>query len=156
MLSAEQRDALNRMGPYASAYDLGKIIHQTQACAVGTWSYTRDGGATGTDYSLKDINGINLTIPSGAIITNCVLVATAAVTSSGSLTLDVNVEAANDCVAAAAKADMEINERVQGIPDTATVADWVRLTAERTPTITLNVAAATAGAVTVFFWYVIP
>jgi hypothetical protein len=155
MLSAEQRDALNRMGPYASAYDLGKIIHQTQACAVGTWTYATAGGAVG-NFNLKDINGVDLKIPSGAIITNVLIHATLALTSSGSATVDVNVEAADDCAAAVGKASLTLGANVQGIPDFATVGDYVTTTAERTPTISINTAAATAGTLAVYFWYLLP
>lgn len=155
MLTADQRKELTKLSSATLKHDLGKQLHQTLGVAVGTWSYTRDGGAVG-DYNLKDCNGADLKLPSGTLISNVVVVATTAVTSGGSLTLDVNSEAANDCLAATAVASLTANARIQGIPDVATVADWTRLTAERTLTISLNTAAATAGALTVFFWYLYP
>jgi hypothetical protein len=36
----------------------------------------------------------------------------------------------------------------QGIPDTATVADWVKITAEGAPVMAITVAALTAGRAT--------
>ena len=154
-LTAAQRDAVRHLGPYADAYDLPLALHQMEGLAVGTWSFARDGGATG-DYNLKNIDGTNLVLPSGTLITNVVVVATTAVTSGGSMTVDVNANAANDCLAAEAVAGLTANARIQGIPDLATVADWVRLTADRTMSISLNTAAATAGVISVLFWFVNP
>jgi hypothetical protein len=154
MLTTAQRYALTRMNSTALAQDLGLRLHHTTGCAVGTYSFTVSGGATG-DYNLKDVNGNDLKLPSGAIVMNGFVHVTTAVTSSGSATLDFNLEAANDLLAAEAKTSFSSHANVQLIPDWATVADYVRTTAERTVSMSVNTAALTAGAVTVYLFYVL-
>jgi hypothetical protein len=153
MLTSAQRYALTRMNSTSLAQDLGLRLHHSVGCAVGTYSFARDGGATG-DYNLKDANGNALKLPSGALITNVFVFANTAVTSGGAATIDLNSEAANDLLAAEGKASFSLNASVQGIPDWATVADYKLLTAERTMTLSVNTAALTAGYLTVFISYV--
>lgn len=133
---------------------IGHELSKTFNCVKGNWKFSRDGGAVG-DFNLKGLDGVEtVKIPSGAFIVDCFVHAKAAVTSGGSLTLDVNAEAANDLLAGTAVASLSLNAKIKGIPDMATVADYVLTTAERTLTISLNVAAATAGELDVYVFYV--
>lgn len=149
--AAEIAYAITRMNNTAYKYDLGKLVHGGHT-VLGTYSFTRDGGAV-SDINLKDVNGNALVLPSGALIRNVTMHATTALTSGGSATIDLNAEAANDCAAAVAKATLSLNAVAIGIPDFATVADYVRLTADRTITISINTAALTAGAINVWIDY---
>lgn len=148
-VTSSKRSALTRMNNTSYAVDLGVLMFG-RGCAVGTYKFSRDGGATG-DVELKDINGNPLKLPSGVIIRNVTVHVTTAFTSGGSATLDLNSEAANDCLAAEGVASFSANAIIKGIPDVATVADYKRLTAERTMTMSINVAALTAGACTVYY-----
>lgn len=133
---------------------LGHELSKTFNCVKGNWKFSRDGGAVG-DFNLKGLDGVEtVKIPTGAIILNAIVYVKAAVTSGGSLTLDVNSEAANDLLAGTAVASLTLAAKVAGIPDFATLADSVVTTAERTLTISLNVAAATAGELDVYVFYV--
>jgi len=80
--------------------------------------------------------------------------AISAVTSLGALTLDLNIEAANDGLAAQALAGLTTGAKIQGIPDFGTLADSVVLTSEKKPSVSINAAAATAGEVDVYLFYV--
>jgi hypothetical protein len=155
MLSYEKRQALDKANDWVAAkQQLGTELGKVFNCVKGNWKFSRDGGAV-SDITLKDADGVStLKIPSGALVMGVLVFAKSAVTSGGSLTLDVNVQSANDGLAGTAVASLTANAKIQGIPDFATVADYLVLTAERTPTISFNVAAATAGELDVYFFYV--
>jgi len=155
MLSLAQQSAFNKTNDWVCAKNrLGHELSKVFNCVKGNWKFSRDGGAVG-DYNLKDLDGVsNLTIPSGAIIISSFVYAKAAVTSGGSLTLDVNVNAANDNLAAQAVAGLTLGAKIQGIPDFGTLSDSVVCTADRTPSISFNTAAATAGELDVYIFYV--
>lgn len=155
MLSQEVRDALNKSNDWPSAkHKLGDLVHKNFNVVKGNWKFSRDGGATG-DYNLKDQDGSSaVKIPSGAVILSAFVHVVSAVTSGGLLTLDVNSEAANDLLAAEAVANLTLGAKIQGVPDFGTLADSVVTTAERTLGISLNAAAATAGEINVYVFYV--
>lgn len=155
MLSASVKDALNKSNDWVSAKNkLGDLVHGSFNVAKGNWKFSRDGGAVG-DFNLKDSDGTtSVKVPSGAIILSAMVYVKEAVTSGGALTLDVNSEAANDLLAATAVGSLTLAAKIQGVPDFGTLADSVVATAERTLTISLNVAAATAGELDVYVFYV--
>lgn len=155
MLSYAMQQTFNKVNDWVlNKNKFGTEMSRVPSIAKGNWKFSRDGGAVAT-YNLKDMDGVsNIVIPSGAIIRNVYVHVVAAVTSGGSLTLDVNGNAANDLLAAAAVATLTLNAKLAGIPDFATVADHVILTADRTLTIDLNVEAATAGEINVYVDYV--
>lgn len=155
MLAVATRDALNRSNDWPSAKNnLGDLIHKTFAVVKGNYKFSRDGGAV-SDINLKDQDGVGtIVLPSGAIILNAFVHVTTAFTSGGAATLDLNSEAANDLLAAGAVATFSSGAKLQGIPDFGTLADAVITTAARTLTISVNVAALTAGEADVFVFYV--
>lgn len=153
MLTLAQQAELDKSNDWVMAKNkLGHELSKSMNCVKGNWKFSRDGGTTG-DYNLKGLDGVeNLSIPSGAIVVSAFVYVKAAVVGA-TLTLDVNVEAANDCLAAQAVTGLTLAAKIQGIPDFGTLADSVVTTAARTPTISLNVAAATAGELDVYFFY---
>jgi len=155
MLTTNDRYALNRMNSSARKYDLGDALAGTLRCVIGTYRFTRDGGAVG-DITLKDENGVAVSIPSGSIVLNCFTVARTALASGGSATLDLNLNTANDLLAASAFGSHTLGAKVQGIPDFGTLADSVSLTADRNLTMSINTAALTAGALDVYVFCVLP
>lgn len=156
MLSYADQQALDKCNdwPLAKAQIGSQILGKTFNCAKGSWSFSRDGGAVG-DINLKAADGVTtVVIPSGAVVLNVFCVSTTAVTSGGSLTLDLNCNAANDLLAATAVASLTTNAKIQGIPDFGTLGDAIITTADRTLTLSFNVAAATAGVLDVYVFYV--
>jgi hypothetical protein len=155
MLDLAKQSAFDKANDWVSAKNqLGHELSKCFNCVKGNWKFTRDGGAVG-DFNLKGLDGVeNVKIPSGAIIVNQFVFVKTAVTSGGSLTLDLNNNAANDGLAAAAVATLTLSAKIQGIPDFATMADAIVTTAERTLSLSFNVAAATAGELDVYTFYV--
>lgn len=155
MLSLALRDAFNKANDWVCAKNkLGSELSKTFNCAKGNWKFSRDGGAVG-DINLKGLDGVEtVVIPSGAVIVNAFVIVKAAVTSGGSLTLDLNSEAANDLLSGTAVASLSLNAKVQGIPDFGTLSDSKVMTADRTLSLSFNVAAATAGELDVYVFYV--
>ena len=154
MLTLAQQAELDKSNDWVMAKNkLGHELSKSMNCVKGNWKFSRDGGAVG-DITLKGLDGVEtLSIPSGAIIVSAFVFVKTAVISGGLLTLDVNVEAANDCLAAQAVAGLTLSAKIQGVPDFGTLADSVVTTAARTPSVSLNVAAATAGELDVYFFY---
>lgn len=155
MLSLALQTAFNKCNDWVSSKNrLGSELAKVPNCVKGNWNFTRDGGTVAT-YNLKGLDGVEtLVIPSGAIVVNAFVYVRTAVTSGGLLTLDVNINAANDTLAGTAVASLTTGAKILGIPDFATVADYIVTTADRTVTIDFNVAAATAGDFDVYVFYV--
>lgn len=155
MLSISVRDALNKSNDWAAAKNkLGDLVHKGLNVVKGNYKFSRDGGAVG-DINLKDQDGLStVVIPSGAIVVNAFVYASVALTSGGAATVDLNSQAANDLLAAEAVASFSLGAKIQGIPDLATVADYVVTTADKTLSMSINTAALTAGEMDVYVFYV--
>ena len=124
------------------------LAHGRPARAYAEYSFATDGGAVGDIVLRGDL------IPSGAVVTDALLVVDTALTSGGAATVAVRVEGAGDVQAAAA---------VSGAPWSTTGAKRGSLTATSTPvrttaarSITASVATAalTAGAFRVVVEYI--
>lgn len=156
MLNYEKKEAFNRGvgSAHASKYQLGDILHGSFNVAKGNYKFSRDGGAVG-NINLKDLDGVaTVKIPASAVVLSAFVHTTTACTSGGSATVDVQIEAANDLLAAEAVASFSLGAKIQGIPDFGTLADSVVTTAERTLSISINTAALTAGEFNVYVFYV--
>jgi hypothetical protein len=154
MLHPDLQYKLDRMNSSAQDTKLGTRINEQVGCLIGTYRFSRDGGAVG-DITLKNDQGVAVTLPTGATVLSVFTRARAALTSGGSATIDLNLNSANDLLAASAYGDHTLGAKVQGIPDLGTLADSVTTTAERTLTMSINVAALTAGALDVYVMYVL-
>lgn len=155
MLTLEKQSAFNKANDWICAKNkLGDELSKSFNCVKGNWKFSRDGGEVG-DYSLKGLDGsAPVALPAGAIVVSAFLYVKSQVTSGGALTLDLNIEAANDGLAAQALAGLATGAKIQGVPDFGTLSDSVVLTSEKAPSISINVAAATAGEVEVYLFYV--
>jgi hypothetical protein len=155
MLTLEKQSAFNKSNDWVSAKNkLGDELSKAFNCVKGSWKQSRDGGAVG-DYVLKGLDGAeDVALPAGALVLSAVVLVKSALTSGGSLTLDLNLQAANDGLAAQALAGLTTGAKIQGIPDFGTLADSVVLTSEKKPSISINAAAATAGELDVYLFYV--
>lgn len=153
MLSATKRTGLQYTDYAASKHELGMELNRVPNCVKGNYSFAVQGGAVG-DVTLLDDNGQPVKIPSGALVRNVAVVVDTTLTAAGAATLDLNLQSANDLVVAADFDDWNAGVKVQGIPDFATVADQILLSAERTLTLSINSNALTAGIFRVFVDYV--
>lgn len=153
MISAAIRALLGKTSWDSYKAGLGAEMNRVPNCAKGTYDFTKVGGAVG-DFNLVDDDGAAVKLPAGAIALAVFVYAEVAVTSGGAATIDLNLEAANDLLAAEAKASFSLAAKVQGIPDFGTLADSVRATVERNLTLSVNTAALTAGKLQVYVFYV--
>lgn len=153
MLSATKRAQVMTTDFGAYKAQLGPELNKVPNCVKGIYDFSKVGGAVG-DYNLVDDDGNPVKIPSGALVRNVVVLVDTAGTSGGAATVDLQVEAANDLLAAEAIASFSGNAKIQGIPDFATVADQKLTTAERNLVMSVNAAALTAGKWRVFVDYV--
>lgn len=113
------------------------------------WKFSRDGGAVGA-IDLKDaLTGEDAVLPKGFVVHDSLIVVKTAVTSGGSATLALTANSAADVKAATAVASFSANAIIAGVP-VGTALTAVLCTAARTPTLTVAVAALTAGEFDVF------
>lgn len=128
----------------------------SSASLVGhaTYSFAVDGG--GAPGLITPAS--NVTIPVNAIITNCIIDVTTAVTASGSATISVGTSAGSSAaslLAATAKASFTPAGFVQAIPVPQTASTWVKLTAAGQITLTSAVGAITAGVIEIYVFYTV-
>lgn len=120
--------------------------------ARGDYSFAVDGGAVGTIPLMG-----STAIPSGSIIVGGLVEVTTPPTSGGAATIAIQIEAANDTVAAAAVsgAPWSTAGRKSVIP-AFTGATSLKTTAARDISAVIATATLTAGAFSVFIFYIPP
>lgn len=154
MITAEKKYQLDRMNSSAIKNGLGSELNKTKNVAKGIYDFSTQGGVFTTAYNLLDDDGVAVTIPSGAIVKAVYIHTVVAVTSLGSATISLQMNAANDLLNAEAKATFALNALVAGIP-VDTMATAVRATADRIVKLVPNTATLTAGKLNVFIEYVL-
>jgi len=109
-----------------------------------TYDFATDGGAVG-NITLK-----GPALPANFVITNAVFYVGTAITSAGSAQISwgTSSSATTNLLGAAVLGTNGTAGGHQGVPDAATVADWVKTTAESAPVMAITVAALTAGRAT--------
>lgn len=117
---------------------------------TGDYSFAVDGGAAGT-IVLRSNDG---PIPAGALITGGVLDVTTPLTSGGAATGALQVEAADDTLAATAVggAPWSSSGRKDVLPD-ATGSTALKTTVGRSPSFVIATAALTAGVFRLTLFY---
>ena len=133
---------LNKMNSTAQMVRLGDILQSQKGSVMGYYSFALYGGTVGAQ-NLKDINGVAIVLPDDAIITNVLIdIKTPIVSTGNNGTLALGANTANDLLLAV---DGDTLSGVAaGIP-VGTAATAVKLTAERTLTLTIGTSAFTAG-----------
>jgi hypothetical protein len=145
----DKRSAVDKK--YASGT---KLYDAQQMGAKGTWSYADQGGAVG-QVTLHDAQGRAVTLPSGAIITDCMIdVVTQPTSGTSTATLSFDSEAAGDLKTATAVTGYTTSSRKACIP-VGTAAASIKLTAQRSIKMTIASEAVTAGKVNVWVQYVL-
>jgi hypothetical protein len=125
---------------------------QGGAASSGTltarYSFAVDGGAIGLITPAGTV-----TLPKNFVITNAVINSPTAVTSAGSATISVGLSAggggAAALLAATAKTSFTANALIQGIPTAGTLTSAIKMSAAGVVTLTVAVAALTAGVIDV-------
>lgn len=155
-ITAEEEFALNRLNAVARKHSLGTLVHKSRNVAVGKYSYAVQGGAVGNIILLDDLAVASsyTTIPDNAVIQNVwVDVLTQ---PTGSSLSDIRVELVNDADLKAGLSIGSFTGILQGIPDTATVSDWIKLTADKQLNIQVAAPSAlTAGKFNVYVEYIL-
>lgn len=144
---------INNMTPTGSAAQLGeKVVNESVHTLRAYYSFGVQGGTfTTTAITLRGTDGKAAKLPKGAIVRNCVLDFVTAATSLGSATISVGTgQSASDLKSALAVASA--TGLVACVPD-GTVATAIKLTADRTPTVTIGTASLTAGKLWVVITY---
>ncbi len=147
---------LDRASPGAMRItELGtKVMKRRMYSLMCKWTYAAQGGASGTSLSLLDKNGKACVLPSGAIIRDVLFDFSTAATSGGSATLSVGT-AQNGAGFKSALAVASATGLVAGIP-VGTAATAIKLTADRTPTLTVSAATLTAGVMNAYIQFQLP
>jgi hypothetical protein len=152
-ITAEKEYALNRMNATSMKYALGTELAKKPNIVVGKYSF----GVTGQTATSGDVNLLRsltdststITIPDNAIVTNVFVdVLTQPAGASTALTR----VSSGDLLAATVEGSF--TGRLQGIPDHATVADYIKLAADKTLKATLT-GTASAGKWNVYVEYVL-
>lgn len=121
--------------------------------ARAVYSFAVDGGAVGLITPAT-----NSVIPDNAVIVGGIINSTTAVLSSGSATVSIGTSAgsgAASLLAATGKASFSLDALLQMVP-AFTAATYLKLTASGRLTITVAVAALTAGVIDITVFYVVP
>jgi hypothetical protein len=114
------------------------------------------GGYVKATYDFAEHGGVvgaiplDLTLPAGAIIYNGFANVVTDPTSGGSATVAISIQGANDLLTATAIAS--VTGALDLVPD-GTAAETIVLTTDKTLTVTVAVAALTAGKIDVYLQY---
>jgi hypothetical protein len=115
--------------------------------SIGEYDFTKDGGAIGSITLRGSV------IPKGALIRDVFIFTETPLAGAGA-TVALKAESTADLLAATAIAAFSQSSTQQGIPDWATVGDAVLTTDNRALTMTIAVAALTAGKFRVYVAWV--
>ncbi len=154
-ITAEQEFAINRMNSVAQKHQMGTMLARTPNVVVGKYSFAVQGGAIGSVNLLSDLNNTTstITIPDNAIVTNVFVDVLTQPVSGSSATVAQTLVSAGDLQAATAKASY--TGILQGIPDTATVGDYIKLSADKLAKSTIADGVLSAGKWNVYIYYVL-
>jgi len=126
----------------------GRLENEVQV-SYHEYDFARDGGVVG-NIALRGNY-----IPKGAIIMDGLIDVETAITSGGSATCALQLEAANDILAATGKASFTLDAKLDVVP-VGTAATSVRTTDKKKVVMVVAAAALTAGKITVALRYIMP
>ena len=109
-------------------------------------------GATGTYNLLDPVTRVAFTLPTGAIVTDCLIDVVTTPTGSGTIALGTG-QATNDLKGATAIGSYA--NLVACVP-VGTAATSIKMTADSVPTATIASGPVTGGIVNVYIQYVVP
>lgn len=144
---------LNRSDPEANQkYRLGTLVTTKKKWVQkGIYDFSKVGGAAGTAINLRSDTANSIKLPKGAIISDCILDFVTATASGGSATISIGTgQSTTDLVSALAVAS---GTGLVACTPVGSAATAIKMTADRTPTITIGTAALTAGKIYVMIEY---
>lgn len=144
---------LNKAAPDAMAkYQLGSlVVGQKKWVLKGTYDFSLQGGAGSTTYNLRNQYANALKLPKGAIIHNCVIDVVTAPTTAGSASITIGTgQSTNDLKVSASTGTFS---GLMACVPVGTAATSIKLTADRTPTLSVVGSALTAGKINVLVEY---
>lgn len=155
VLSPNGAYEINRSSAVARKYAMGtQLLSATQFGVKAQWSYAVSGGASG-DIPLLDHEGRPVKLPTGAIITNCLIdVVTRPTSSTSSGKLSLSSSAVADLKAATFVNSWSTSSRTACIPD-GTTGNMIKMASEATLKIRVGSEAVTAGKINVWVEYVL-
>lgn len=144
---------LNRASPNAMARNrLGGIVEKKTVRTIkAVYDFSVLGGSSAAAISLKNYDGTTAVIPNSAIVRNCVIDVITTPTTSTSATIAIGTgQAANDLKTATAVASY--TGLMACIP-VGSAASSIKMTADRTPTVTVATGFVTSGKINVLIDY---
>lgn len=149
--AAAAKKFLNDMNSQSAKVRLGDLVEGQRGVLKAKYDFAVQGGAVGA-VNLTDDNGDDAKLPDNAIVINNFIDVHTTITSASTPTIALGVVAADDLKSATAIASL--TGIVQGDTD-GTVGNMIKLTAEKTLTMTIAGTTLTAGAFTQFVEYVV-
>lgn len=159
---------LNRSGALARKYSLGTaVVNGNQFGMRGMWKFSDQGGAASTNLKLHDSEGLNVTLPAGAVVTHCYIdtpVLVTSATSSGKVSFSASgigdLKAATfigtfaNQASTINSANGASSKPLACIPD-GTATNMIRLASEGSLQISIGSEALTGGQVDVWVEYIL-
>lgn len=146
---------LNRASSLDRKYAVGTYLGNGPFGVKAVWDFAVSGGAANTDITLKDAEGVAVTLPTGAIIRDCLIsVATQPTSSTSSASMAFSSKAVADLKAATVVASYTTTTPIVCLP-VGTVGTMIKLASEATLKVRIGSEAATAGKINLWIEYVL-
>lgn len=142
---------LNNSATAGPASQLGtEVITGSVKTVKAIYDYSQVGGLVST-VTLRDESGAPVKLPKGALVRDCIIDVVSAIVGGNTISIGTG-QAADDLKGSTAVGS--ITGRVACIP-VGTAATAIKLTADRTPTMTIGTSAITGGKINVWIDYVL-
>lgn len=149
----------NRMNPVSRKFNLGTHIVDGQSWGTrAQWSFADQGGAASTELFLHDNDGQSVSIPKGAVLTDCYLdVVTAPTSSTSSGSIAWSSSDAGDLKAATFVAGYTTGSLIHCTKPSGsyTTSTMIRFTSEGFLKVKIGSEALTAGKINVYLQYIL-
>lgn len=147
-----ERYLINRMNPIFRSYSLGSQLFDQSNTAIGTYDFSKLGGAVGAVNLRGTLNELTVPVPIKSIIRSVLVDVITQPTSGGLATVALGCSSSNDLLAATAKASLTVGQQAGAIVQ-QTVSGYEKLAAQCNLKATIATAALTAGKIVVYVNY---
>lgn len=133
-----------------------QLLNATQFGVRGKWVYDSSLASSSSvgAHNFVDAEGVAITLPNKAVVTNCLIDVVTKPLATGTKTLiSLDLASTGDLKASSEKDNYQVG-RIACIP-TGTVATMIKLAAAKTPTLSITSEAVTAGKVFIWLQYVL-
>ncbi len=147
---------LNRSSTLNRKYHVGTALANGPFGVKGTWDYAVSGGAASSTIYLLDNESQRITLPTGAVVTNCLVDVVTAPTSDGaSANLAFHMQSNGEVVKAATHKSVFTTTLPIVCTQTGSVSNMLKLASETSLTVRIASEAMTAGKINVWLQYVL-